>query len=98
MKFKNKRGDEVVVCAGAHKGERGKILEVIRDKQRVIVEGVNFIKRHRKARSQDDPEAGIKEREGSIHYSNVMAAERYDTRRGKTAELSKPKNVAKKAS
>ena len=84
MKFKIKRGDEVVVIAGAHKGSRGKVLQIQREKERVIVEGVRMIKRHTKARSQEEP-GGIIEREGPIHYSNVMKAERYDNRRQATA-------------
>ena len=80
MKFKIKRGDEVVVIAGAHKGSRGKILEVVPATQRVIVEGVNLIKRHMK-KNQDNPEGAIIEREGSVHYSNIMLAERFDARR-----------------
>ena len=79
MKFKIKRGDEVVVIAGAHKGSRGKILEVVPATQRVIIEGVNLIKRHVK-KNQDNPEGAIIEREGSVHYSNVMLAERYNAK------------------
>ncbi|MGE9297128.1 MAG: 50S ribosomal protein L24 [Puniceicoccales bacterium] len=77
MKFKIKRGDEVVVIAGSHKGQRGKVLQVLREKERVIVEGVNMIKKHQKA-TQDNPEGAIIEREGTLHYSNVMLAERFD--------------------
>jgi len=77
MKFKIKRGDEVVVISGAHQGQRGKVLQVLRDKERVIIEGVNMIVKHQKA-TQDNPEGAIVDREGTIHYSNVMLAERYD--------------------
>lgn len=77
MKFTIKRGDEVVVISGSHKGQRGKVLQVLRDKHRVIVEGVNLVKKHQKA-TQDNPEGAILEREGSVHYSNVMLAERFD--------------------
>jgi len=80
MKFKIKRGDEVVVISGAHQGQRGKVLQVLRDKERVIIEGVNMIKKHQKA-TQDNPEGAIVEREGTIHYSNVMLAERYDQKK-----------------
>lgn len=79
MKFKIKRGDEVIVIAGAHKGERGKVLEVLRNKMRVVVEGVAMRKKHQKPKSQED-QGGIIEREGSIHYSNVMLAERFDAK------------------
>ena len=66
-----KRGDEVVVIAGAEKGKRGKIINVITGKQRVIVEGVRMIKRHTR-KSQQYPQGAIVEREGSLHISNVM--------------------------
>lgn len=75
-----KRGEEVVVIAGAHKGKRGKVLNIIKDKNRIRVEGVAIVKRHMK-KSQEHPEGAIIEKEGSIHYSNVMLAERYDNRK-----------------
>jgi large subunit ribosomal protein L24 len=82
-----KKGDEVVVIAGTERGRRGKIIEVLPDKKRVIVEGVKMIKKHTK-RSQQHPEGKIIEREGTVHMSNVMLAERFDARAGKrgTAE------------
>jgi large subunit ribosomal protein L24 len=70
-----KKGEEVVVIAGDHKGKKGKILQVLRDKNRVIVEGVNLLKKHER-KSQDNPQGSIVEREFPIHYSNVMLAER----------------------
>lgn len=80
MKAKIKRGDEVVVIAGSNKGERGKILEMMPSSDRVIVEGVNMVKRHTK-KTQENPEGAIIEREGAIHYSNVMLATRYDAKK-----------------
>lgn len=77
-----RRGDEVVVIAGANKGKRGKIIRVYPDTQRVLVEGVRMIKRHTR-KSQQHPQGGIIEREGSIHASNVMKAERFDARAAK---------------
>ena len=74
-----KRGDEVIVISGSHKGERGKILEVQRDKNRVLVEGVNLVKKHQR-KTQENPEGSIIEKEASIHCSNVMSTERYDAR------------------
>lgn len=65
-----KRGDEVVVTSGAHRGQKGKVLQVLRKKDRAIVEGVNIIKRHARA-TQANPKGGIEEREGSIHTSNL---------------------------
>lgn len=77
--FHVKRGDEVVVIAGAEKGKRGKIIHILTGKQRVIVEGVRMIKRHTR-KSQQYPQGAIVEREGSLHLSNVMLASRFDTR------------------
>jgi large subunit ribosomal protein L24 len=77
-----KKGDEVVVIAGAEKGKRGKIINVAPGKQRVLVEGVRMIKRHMR-KSQEHPQGAIVEREGSIHASNVMKAEVYDARAAK---------------
>ncbi|HAF58224.1 MAG TPA: 50S ribosomal protein L24 [Opitutae bacterium] len=70
MANKLKKGDEVVVIAGDHKGSKGKILEVIRTKNRVLVEGVNLVKKHER-KTQDNPQGSIIEREASIHFSNV---------------------------
>ena len=80
MKFKIKRGDEVVVVAGSQKGKRGKILDVFPSKERVVVEGVKMGKKHTKA-TQDSPQGAIIEREMPIHCSNVMLASRHDERR-----------------
>lgn len=70
MANKLKKGDEVVVIAGDHKGSKGKILQMLREKNRVIVEGVNMIKKHEK-KTQDNPDGAIVEREASLHFSNV---------------------------
>tara|TARA_B100000085_G_C18162879_1_gene358213 strand:- start:283 stop:516 length:234 start_codon:yes stop_codon:yes gene_type:complete len=70
-----KKGEEVIVIAGDHKGKKGKILQVLKDKNRVIVEGVNLLKKHER-KTQDNPQGSIVEREFPIHYSNVMLAER----------------------
>ena len=77
-----KKGDEVVVLAGAEKGKRGKIIAVSSKKNRAIVEGLKMIKRHTR-KSQDHPQGAIVEREGTIHLSNLMKADRYDARHGK---------------
>jgi len=65
------RNDQVVVIAGDDRGKTGRVLKVIREKNRVIVEKVNFIKRHTKPRGQKT-QGGILEREAPIHISNVM--------------------------
>ena len=79
-----KKGDVVVIISGSNKGKRGKIIEVQRNKRRVIVEGAAMIKRHTK-KNQQNPNGAIIEREGTVHLSNVMKAEAYDAsaKRGK---------------
>ena len=66
-----KKGLTVRVISGNNRGEEGKVLHVFPKKERVIVEGVNFIKRHTRP-SQENPQGGIVEREGTLHVSNVM--------------------------
>ena len=73
-KFHVKKGDQVVVLAGKEKGKSGKIIHVMTDKQRVVIEGLQMIKKHTK-KSQQNPNGAIVEREGSIHISNVKKAE-----------------------
>ena len=82
QKFHVKKGDEVVVISGTEKGKRGKIIEVLRSKERAIVEGVKMIKRHTR-KNQANPQGAIIEREGSVHISNLMLAERFDARAAK---------------
>jgi large subunit ribosomal protein L24 len=67
-----RKNDLVEVIAGKDKGKRGKVLQVIREKNRVIVQGVNFIKRHTRPNPQRNIKGGIAEREASVHVSNVM--------------------------
>jgi len=74
-----RKGDEVVVIAGAQRGKRGKVIFVQTGKRRVIVEGVAMIKKHMR-KSQQHPQGAIIEREGSLHVSNVMLAEKFDAR------------------
>ena len=81
-KFHVKKGDEVVVIAGTERGKRGKIIEVLRGKDRVIVEGVKMIKKHTR-KSQAHPQGAIVEREGTVHISNVMRADAFDARASK---------------
>jgi large subunit ribosomal protein L24 len=65
-----KKGDTVKVIAGKEKGKTGKILSTIPDKQRVVVEKINLIKRHKRPDAKG--KGGIVENEGPIHVSNVM--------------------------
>jgi large subunit ribosomal protein L24 len=74
MKFHVKKGDQVTVIAGKEKGKSGKIIAVLTEKERVIVEGLQMIKRHTR-KNQQNPNGAIVEREGSIHISNVKKAE-----------------------
>lgn len=66
-----KKGDTVVVISGKDNSKKGKVLEVITKKDRVIVEGVNIISKHSKA-TKDNPNGGIIKQEAPIHISNVM--------------------------
>ena len=70
--FAIRKNDNVVVIAGRDRGKRGRVLRVIPDKGRLIVEGVNFIKRHTRANPQRNIKGGIVEREGALHASNVQ--------------------------
>ncbi|HPR17113.1 MAG TPA: 50S ribosomal protein L24 [Candidatus Cloacimonadota bacterium] len=65
-----KKGDTVVVLSGKYKGVKGKVLKAFPKTERVIVEKVNFVKKHTRP-TQQNPQGGIVEREGSIHVSNV---------------------------
>jgi len=66
-----KKNDNVVVVAGNSKGKEGKVLKVFPEKNRVIVEGVNIIKRHTRP-SQSNPQGGVVQKEAPINVSNVM--------------------------
>lgn len=68
-KFKIKKGDEVVVVTGREKGKTGTVLRVYRDRERVLVQGVNMVKRH--TRPSVAGGGGIVEKEASIHISNL---------------------------
>ena len=69
-KFNIKKGDTVYVNAGNDKGKTGKVLEVLREKDRVIVEGVNMVSKHTKPNPKN-PQVGIVKQEAGIHISNV---------------------------
>jgi large subunit ribosomal protein L24 len=73
--MKIKKGDTVKVISGANLGKEGKVLKVYPVKNRVIVEGVNVIKKHAKP-TQNHPDGGILEYEAPIHASNVMVVEK----------------------
>lgn len=66
-----KKGDTVIVMAGNSKGSEGKVLEVVREKERAIVEGVNMVSKHTKPNAKH-PQGGIIKQEAPIHISNLM--------------------------
>ncbi|PIP54397.1 MAG: 50S ribosomal protein L24 [Bacteroidetes bacterium CG23_combo_of_CG06-09_8_20_14_all_32_9] len=70
-KFNIKKGDTVTVIAGDSKGQQGRVLSVNRDKNTLIVEGVNLISKHTKPNTKS-PKGGILKKEASIHISNLM--------------------------
>ena len=65
------KGDTVLVISGDDRGKTGRVVRVLHEKQRVLVEGVNLVKRHMRP-TQQNPQGGISEREAPIHLSNVM--------------------------
>ena len=81
-KFHVKKGDEVQVICGNHRGASGKVLQVLPSKQQILIEGVRLIKKTRR-KSQDNPNGAIITREGPIHISNVKLME---TRSAKPAK------------
>ena len=74
LKFHVKKGDEVQVISGNHRGASGKVLQVLPRKEQVLIEGVRLIKKTQR-KSQDSPNGAIITREGPIHISNVKLME-----------------------
>ena len=98
-KLKIKKGDTVYVNAGNDKGKTGKVLSVLTEKDRVIVEGVNLVSKHTKPNSKQ-PQGGIIKQEAAIHISNVNLidpASSKPTRVGFKVEDGKKVRVAKKS-
>lgn len=77
--FHVKRGDEVQVISGANRGQSGKVLQILKKKNRVIVEGVGMLKKHAR-KTQNNPKGGIEEREGTIHISNLKVVTKGDAK------------------
>ncbi|HOA04273.1 MAG TPA: 50S ribosomal protein L24 [Candidatus Fermentibacter daniensis] len=65
-----RKGDKVLVSTGDDRGKKGKVLKVLPDKDRVLVEGVNFVKKHTRP-NQKNPQGGIVEKEAPVHASNL---------------------------
>jgi large subunit ribosomal protein L24 len=83
MAIKLRKGDIVEVIAGDDRGKTGRVLSIDEVKQRVVVEKVNFVKRHTKARRQGQ-QGGILEKEAPIHLSNVML---FDAKAGRGTRI-----------
>lgn len=93
-----KKGDTVMVIAGNDKGKQGRVLDVIVEKQRAIVEGVNMVKKHTRPNA-DNPKGGIIEQEAPVHVSNLKVIDskgnvtrigrKKDEKTGKTVRYSK---------
>jgi large subunit ribosomal protein L24 len=97
-KLKIKTGDTVRVIAGDHKGSEGKVIKVLLDKNKAIVEGVNMVKKHMKPSAQS-PQGGIVEKEALIQISNIslLTAKGETTRVGYKTEDGKKVRFSKKS-
>lgn len=89
MKLHIKKGDTVYVNAGNDKGQQGKVLEVIVDKNRAIVEGVNMVSKHTKPNAAN-PQGGIVKQEAAIHISNLQPL---DPKSGKATRVGRRANA-----
>ena len=97
-KLKIKSGDTVRVIAGDHKGSEGKVMKVLKDKNKAIVEGVNMVKKHMKPSAQS-PQGGIVEKEALIQISNIslLTSKGETTRVGYKMEDGKKVRFSKKS-
>jgi large subunit ribosomal protein L24 len=100
MKIKIKSGDTVRVTAGDHKGSEGKVVRILREKNKAIVEGVNVVSKHEKPSAQN-PQGGIVKKEAPVHISNLSLIDPksgevtrvgYEVRDGKKVRVSKKSN------
>ncbi|MDB5120556.1 MAG: ribosomal protein [Sphingobacteriales bacterium] len=87
-KFKIRKGDLVQIVAGDSKGKQGKVIEVLLQKDRVVVEGANMVSKHTKPNAAT-PNGGIIKKEAALHISNVMLV---DAKTGKPTRVGKQKN------
>lgn len=92
IKLKIRKGDTVKVIAGDSKGQQGKITEIIVDKNRAVVEGVNMISKHTKPNAAN-PNGGIVKKEAAIHISNLALV---DPKTGEATRVGRKKNDAGK--
>jgi large subunit ribosomal protein L24 len=87
-----KKGDTVIVITGESKGQKGRVLEVNREKERAIVEGVNLVSKHTKPNAKS-PQGGIIKKEASIHISNLLLV---DPASGKATRIGRKLNEKNK--
>ncbi len=100
MKLKIKTGDTVQIISGDHKGSEGKVIRVLRDRNKAIIEGVNMVSKHEKP-SAKNPQGGITKKEAPIHISNLALIDPksgeatrvgYEVRDGVKVRVSKKSN------
>ena len=99
MAAKIKKGDRVIVLAGKDKGRQGQVIKVLPKEDRLVVSGINMVKRHTRP-TQGDPQGGIKNKEAALHISNVAYVDPKSgepTRVGFRVEDGKKVRVAKKS-
>ena len=100
MAARIRKGDSVVVISGKDKGKTGKVTRILRDEDRVVVEGINMVKRHQRPTPRN-PSGGIIEREQAIHASKVMPVDPESGKgtrvRTKTLENGKKVRIAAKS-
>ena len=89
VKLHIKKGDMVIVNAGESKGQQGKVLRVLVDKERAIVEGVNMVRKHTKPNAKN-PQGGIEKQEAPIHISNLQPI---DPKSGKATRIGRKVNA-----
>ena len=82
IKYKIKKGDQVVIITGKDKGKKGNVIDIITKKNRVLVQGVSMIKKHTKPSAAS--KGGIEDKESSVHISNVLLV---DPKDGKPARI-----------
>jgi large subunit ribosomal protein L24 len=92
IKLKIRKGDTVKVIAGDSKGQQGKITEIVIEKNRAVIEGVNMISKHTKPNAAN-PNGGIIKQEAAIHISNLALV---DPKTGQTTRVGRKKNDAGK--
>ena len=97
-KFKIKVGDFVKVIAGSSKGSEGKVVSIIKKREKVIIEGLNLVKKHIKPNSKN-PQGGIEEKESPIHISNIFLLNNAENKESAKKEIkSNTENKKKKVS